>query len=55
MMVGGVYTGLRAFARNPGLGKRNTYSVAAACGSLSLTLPKGRNVNLVSYAWLLVK
>ena len=50
MMVGGVYPGERAFARNPGLGKRNTYSVAAACGSLSLTLPKGRNVNLMSYA-----
>ena len=34
------------FARNPGLGKRNSYRVAAACGgynrSPSPALPKGR-------------
>ena len=30
------------FARNPGLGNRNTYRVAAACVSLSPNPPKGR-------------
>ena len=41
------------FARNPGLGKRNSYRVAAAYGgctrSPSLALPKGRELSPLPY------
>ena len=43
MMVERVWTqGSMLSPATLGWGKRNTYSVAAACGSPSLTLPKGR-------------
>ena len=37
------------FARNPGLGNRNTYSVAVACGNLSLSSPVSMWYGRVDY------
>ena len=43
-MAGGGIPRVACFARNPGLGNRNTYSVAAACVSPSPNPPQGAGV-----------